>query len=126
MVVSANLIGFLVRGFFTNPEMGRLAVEGDEFVGKLAQDYQGAQSKTNVVAAILIAAFLFALYYFWNMGVVIAALILMVTRIPDLVWEIENGQKLRVRDMRRPALYKLSIALSWLSLPVLWYALYIM
>ena len=123
-VASANLAGFLVRGFFTNPEMDRLAVDGDDFVKKLAQDYQGGQKKMSVVALILISAFLFALYYFWNSGVVVAALIIMAARVPDLVWEIKHGIKLRMRDMNRPAFHVLSTVLSWASLPVLWYALY--
>jgi hypothetical protein len=124
LIVSANLVGFLVRGFFTNPEMDRLAVEGDDIIKGEVQEYYGTQRKMNVFALILITVFILGLYYFWNIGVVIAALIIMASRVPDLVWEIKYGRKLRMKDMARPPFHLLSTALSWISLPVLWYALY--
>src|SRR3989338_9004641 len=90
LYASINLIGLLVRGFFTNPEIDKMAIEGPEFTKKLAQEHQSAEQKTNIVALILIIIFLGALYYFWNIGVVIASLIIMAARIPDLAWEIKH------------------------------------
>jgi hypothetical protein len=124
LVVSTNLIGLLVRGFFTNQEMDTLAAEGHDFIKGHVEEYYSAQRKMNVFALVLIMAFVIALYYFWNIGVVVAALIMIASRIPDLIWELKHGRKLRMRDMSRPSLHVLSMILSWASLPVLWYALY--
>ncbi|MFL6758482.1 MAG: hypothetical protein ACJ8FR_00735 [Sphingomonas sp.] len=118
------MVGFLVRGFFPNPAMQKLAVDSDDFINALAQDHQRSERRMNFVAAALITAFLFALYHFWNIGLVIAAVIIMAARVPDLIWEIKHGSKLRLIDMRRPRFYILSTVLSWVSLPVVWYALY--
>ena len=32
MLLSVNLLGFFVRGFFTNPELEKLKLEGHEFI----------------------------------------------------------------------------------------------
>ena len=121
LYASINLIGLLVRGFFTNPEIDKMAVEGSDFIKKLANEHQSAERKTNITALILLIAFFVALYYFWNIGVVIAALIIMAARIPDLVWEIRHGRA-KIKEM--PAIYMLTLVITLASLPVLWYALY--
>lgn len=120
MFVSTNLIGLLLRGFFPNPEMEKI-VAGDEL---LTSEYQRGQRGVNIFALVLIILFLAALYYFWNIGLVIAALMLITARIPDLIWEIRRGRALETRDMMRPRFWMLSTVLSWVSLPVVWYALY--
>jgi hypothetical protein len=120
MFISTNLTGLLVKGFFPNPQMEKI-VAGDEF---LTNEYQRDQRWVNIVAVVLIILLLAALYYFWNIGLVIAALMLMAARVPDLIWEIKNGRALQMGDMKRPRFYVLSTLLPWVSLPVLWYALY--
>lgn len=121
LYASINIIGFLVRGFFTNPEIEKIAVEGSDFTKKLAQEHQSAEKKTDMVTLVLLVAFLAALYYFWNIGVVAAALIIMAARIPDLVWEIKHGRS-KIKEM--PPIYMLTLVITLASLPVLWYALY--
>lgn len=110
-----------MRGFFTDPEIDKMAVEGHEFTKKLAQERQSAERKTNAVALILIIVFLGALYYFWNIGIVIASLMIMAARIPDLVWEIKHGRA-KIKEM--PKIYMLTLVITFASLPMLWYALY--
>src|SRR3989344_778696 len=109
LYASINLIGLLVRGFFTNPEIDKMAVEGSDFIKKLANEHQSAERKTNITALILLIAFFVALYYFWNIGVVIAALIIMAARIPDLVWEIRHGRA-KIKEM--PAIYMLTLVIT--------------
>jgi hypothetical protein len=124
LFVCTNLVGFLVRGLVTDPEMAQLQAEGHDFMKSIMREHRKADHKANIVALILILAFLVALYQFWNAGVVVAALIIMAARIPDLIWEIKHGRKLRLREMTQVALWMLTAVLSWVSLPVLWYALY--
>ena len=122
MLACTNLIGLLVRGFFINPEMENLVAGWHEVV---QQEYQSNNRKGNMIALVLIIIFLSALYYFWNLGLVIAALMLMGARIPDLIWEIRHGvEDKRLTAILQPWPYKLLGAIGWASVPVIWYALY--
>lgn len=117
MLVSTNLVGMLVRGFVTSSEM-------ENMHDAIRAEYSKGQRVTNIIVLVLILIFLGMLYHFWSIGLGIAALMLMISRIPDLIWEIRNGKKLKMGDMARPKFHLLSMALSWASLPVVWYALY--
>ena len=120
LLVSTNLVGFLVRGFVQNPKL-------EEFISNndlIARELKKSERMTNLIAISLIAISIGAIYYFWNIGVVIATLMLMISRLPDLIWEIRHGQKFQSSDMGRPKFAPLATLLSWASLPVLWYALY--
>lgn len=121
MLVCTNLIGFLVRGFFTTLEMETI-IAGDEF---LAGEHRRDQRGLNIIASALIIVFVVALYYFWNVALVAAALMLMGARIPDLIWEIKRGRKLDGFEIKlQPRAYQLTNVVSWASIPVIWYALY--
>lgn len=121
VLVGINLVGMLVRGLISNPEMDKLAAEGHEFVKKLAREHQEAEKKVNYVALLLILIYLGALFYFWNIGVVVAAVMIMIARIPDLLWEMKYGRA-KIKDM--PPIYMLTLLIMLAALPVLWYALY--
>lgn len=123
LILSSNLIGFLVRGFFPRHEMTELIVASEDFTRPL-REYRKKLWKVNLLALGVIFTFLATLYYFYNFVLVLAVLMMMAARIPDLVWEIQRGRELQIRDMRRPVFWKLSTILSWASLPVIWYALY--
>lgn len=73
---------------------------------------------------MLIIGFLSMLYYFWNVGLVIAGIALMVSRVPDLIWEKKEGKMLELEDMTKPKFSLFTTLLSWASLPVVWYSIY--
>lgn len=91
--VSINLIGMLVRGLALTSEMKKILVKGSQALREVVAEFYkpSEERRTNFVAIVLIAVFLGALYFFWNIGVVITATIIMVARIPDLLWEIRHG-----------------------------------
>ncbi len=124
VLVTTNLTGFVVRGFYPDPQMEQLASETDAFAQHLAHEYRRGQTLTNAIGWLLTSAFLFALFYFGNIGLLVAALMMIAARVPDLIWELNNGRKLETKDMRQPALWKLTTVLSWASFPMIWYALY--
>jgi len=103
--------------------MAAFIVASQDFVKPLHK-YGKKSKKINTLALLITITVLAALYYLWNIALVIAVLMMMAARIPDLIWEIKRGRKLRTRDMRRPAFWALSTILSWASLPVVWYGLY--
>lgn len=124
MYLSVNLLGLLVRGLFTNPEMDTLKENSHEFIKKEIEKSERADKWLNIIAFVLILAYFYALFHFWNIGVVACAVIVMIGRLPDLVWEIKHGKKTDPSQMKKDALYYLSAFLPWLGLPVLYFSLY--
>jgi len=76
-----------------------------------------------VISTVLIFIFLAILFYFWNLGLVIAALMLMASRIPDVIWEMKSSRSLELEDMKKPKLWLLTTLLAWASMPVVWYSI---
>ena len=123
MVVGTNLIGMLVRGLVLVSDVESQLSKEDSVFKKIAGEVYDpkAERKINFIALVLIIIYLIALFYFWNIGVVVAALMLMSARVPDLLWEIKHG---RQSIRRMPARYMLTLLIMFTALPVLWYALY--
>lgn len=127
MYLSINLLGLLVRGFFTNPELAKLKKEGSDFVKQQIEKSEGADKWLNIIAFLLIVGYLYATFHFWNIGVTAVALVLMLVRLPDLIWEIKHGKKITVnvaKQMRKNALYFITTFITFAALPALYYFLY--
>lgn len=118
MFVSTNLIGIWIGGFATNGELKEVAASNEV----IASELRKSQRSQLAFATVLILAFLGALYYFWNIGLVAAALMLMASRAPDVIWEMSAGKRLTLDDARKPRFAILATLLSWASLPVVWYS----
>src|SRR3989344_7490828 len=90
---SINLIGMLVRGLAIISELGKILAKGSPAFKEVAAEFYkpSEEKRTNIIAIILIIVFLSVLYYFWNIGVVIAAVLIMAARVPDLLWEMKHG-----------------------------------
>jgi Flp pilus assembly protein TadB len=121
--LSVNLLGFFVRGFFSNPEFNKLESEGSDFVKNEIKKSKSADKWINVVALVLIIAYLYLLFHFWNIGVMAVAIILMATRLPDLLWEIKHGRKID-KSAPKNVLSYITTLLTWGMLPVLYYFVY--
>ena len=120
MFVSTNLTGLLMRALATNRELSEITSANEI----LAQEIQKSQRMTKIISVALIIAFLGILCYFWNAVLLVAGLMLMLSRVPDLIWEIESGRALERGDMNKPQFSLLSTLLAWTSLPVVWYSIY--
>lgn len=118
MFVGTNLLGLVVRG------LKPIYVRDNE--DNLLEFENTSSSRSiimTIVFSIIILAYLYALYHFWNIGILAAGIILMVSRLPDLLFEMKTGIKLDLKNMpKRPIDIILSI-LSWLALPLIWYSL---
>ena len=125
MYASVNLLGLLVRGLFTNPELDKLEKETEhDFLKKEIAKSKKADKAINIIALVLIIAFSYALFHFWNIGVLAVALIIMAGRVPDLLWEIKHGRKVDPDLMKKNALYYITSFLPWVGLPLLYFSLY--
>ena len=127
--LSVNLLGLLVRGLFTNPELNKLKAETKhDFIKEEIKKSERADRWINLIAFLSIIGYLYAAFHFWNIGVTVVAIILMLVRLPDLLWEIRTGQELnRVASaLSRPknALQYITTLLTLAVLPALYYFLY--
>jgi len=124
MFLSANLLGLLVRGLFSNPELEKLEQEGSDFIRDEVKKSRRADKMLNITALILIILYFYALFHFWNLGVLAVALIIMAGRLPDLLWEIKNGRKVNPNLMKKDLMYYVTSFLPWVGLPLLYFSLY--
>lgn len=120
--IGTNLIGMFIRGLVSNPEVDKLSTEGEKFIKKLIKEHRATERKVNIVALALIIVYLITLFYFWNIGVVVVALMIMVARLPDLLWEMKHGRA-KIKDM--PKIYMLTLLIMFVSFPILWYTLHL-
>jgi hypothetical protein len=119
MFLSTNLVGILLRGLISQ----LLAADKDGQEG--AMDAKRESNGRGIfLTAIGISLSLTAISYFGNFALAIAALMLMISRLPDLFWEVRKGRQLEMEDMSRTPFPILSSLLSWAALPVVWYSLY--
>ena len=128
MWLSVNLLGLLVRGFFTNPELDKIEAETKhDFIKEEIEKSKRADKWLNLVAFLGIIGYLYATFHFWNIGVTSIALILMFVRLPDLLWEIKTGKKVTrsvAQEMPKNVLYFITTFLTFAALPALYYFLY--
>lgn len=106
MLIGTNLLGMIVRGI-NKPSYLRETM-----------DYI-----LSIIFLIISIGYLYALYYFWNFGLLAAGLILILVRLPDLLYEMKTGEKMNQSNMAKgPVAIWLNI-LAWLVLPLVWYSL---
>lgn len=118
MFVGTNLLGIVVRGLrptFKKDSDGNL-------VSIVDTSSSGSVIMTILFSGISIAYF-FALYHYWNIGIMTAGLILMFTRLPDLLFEMKNGVKINATNMPKKTIDVVLNIFSWLALPLIWYSL---
>ena len=122
MLVGTNLTGWVVRGFYDPLPSVESSAMQEIFERDLRRMRIG-----NVVGTLLgiiaIAAYLFGLFYVWNLLLAIAAAIPMASRIPDLIWEIRTGKKVTTRTGPKGPLAILTTIADWATIPLIWYSL---
>ena len=123
MLISVNLLGYVVRGLLWSP------TSMEEDVAKIVfKDMPNREPMTptfnfgiTLIAIVFTGAYFFILYHFWNIGLVAAAGLIMLSRLPDLLWEIKHG--IKVTKNRGPKLGYLFALEFLLSFPLIWYSL---
>ena len=122
MIISSNVLGFFVRGLFPQKEMEQMNIEINEF-----ENYSKKIKGINFLSLILIIAYLYALFHFWNIGISIIGLIFMLIRLPDLIWEIKNGKLITMqasKKMNKNILYLAGATSPFISPIIIFFLLY--
>jgi hypothetical protein len=127
LFISVNLLGFFVRGLYED-NYNNLRTDGTEFVKKEIGKLDSIDTRCNIIGLLSLICFLFILFYFWNIGLVIVSCIMMISRLPDLLWEIKNKKKLtsgEANELPKNVVHYLT-TFSWvLEIPLLYYSLFI-
>lgn len=105
MWVGINLIGMLVRGLVLVTEMDKFFAEEDSILFKIVSKfYEPKRERTlNVLIVFLVIIYLGILFYFGNIWIVIAAGLIMVGRVPSLLWDLHNSKGVDVRGAKKRA-----------------------
>ncbi len=94
----------------------------------LNEKKQDKERTTNMIALALIGLYLYLTFYLGNIWVLLSALILMLTKLPSLLWEFNNGRKITVEEIlhisRKNPVYIICSILDWAVLPFLYYSLW--
>jgi hypothetical protein len=123
MFIGTNIIGFIVRGLVEMPVIKKLEDDMPTVVRGGATAYKRFNRTLAVLFVVIGVAYICVLYWVWNIGVAAAALILMVTRIPDLLREIRTGEKATLLSKPRGPFDLFLTILDWAMLPLLWFSL---
>lgn len=118
MFIGTNLIDLVVRGLVP-------AYQKDE-KGNL-QLVEGTNSRNGIVITIFSilgsGLYIFALYYYWNIGLAVSGLFLMISRMPDLLFELRNGEIITFKNMPKRPIDIVCTLFYWATLPLIWYSL---
>ena len=101
-----------------------LMLIGTNLLGFFSLGLMRVSVKISLFVIVLFLIYIFLLFHFLNIGVVIAATMLIVSRIPDLIWENRHGQQISRKNMPKGPIYTLTTIIQWSSLLVLWWSLY--
>lgn len=126
MFITTNLTGMVVRGFFRDVKLEELKKDEKThpFIKQEIAKYDRVGMGITIFFSIISLLFLYLLYRYLNIWAVVAVLLLIFSRIPDLLWEIRNGKKVRVNDRPKGGIYLITDMTIWIALPVLWWSLY--
>ncbi len=129
MFLSVNLLGLFVRGFVVNPELEKLESETKcNPLKKEIKKLKRSDQLINFTAFLSIFGYLYSTFHFWNFGVTAIAIILMLIRLPDLLWEIKTRQEYSritsTLSIPRNLLSYITSFFTFLLIPVLYFFLY--
>jgi len=118
MFLGTNIIGFASPSILDK----RLEEDfGHELINKEAKLLS---ARSRILGIFLIVAYL-AIVSYWGLALAGAALMLMLSRIRDQIWEIQHGRRIELKDMGYSPLQVVSTLATWAALPVIWAALYL-
>ena len=117
------MVGFFVRGLAQQNQLKEAAKPIEAVVPGLTRRDLRANAALNVVLGVLCLIYLYMLFRWWNWLVAAAGLIVMLTRLPDLLFEIKTDQKLSAANMPQRPIHIFATLFMWLALPLLWWGL---
>ena len=125
ILIGINLAGFIMRGLVWEPPT--IDAPPTDRVRELLENeirrMRFVNAFLNVLTWTAATGYLFALYYYWGIGLVAAGAILILTRVPDLLWEFQTGKKATSKNLPPGPVPVIAFILMFATLPLVWYSL---
>lgn len=118
MFAGTNLLGVVVRGI--RPTLKK---DSDGNLISTVDTTSTGSIIMTILFSLITIAYFYALNHYWNILIMTAGLILMFTRLPDLLFEMKTGEKINSTNMPKKPIDVMLNILSWLALPLIWYSL---
>ena len=118
MLIGTNLLGIVVRGMVPS-----LIKDEHGNFQSIEEIYSLGGIVITIISSLIGILFIYALYHYWNIGIAIAGVLLMISRLPDLLYEIKTGEKISFKNMHKRPIDIVCNLLSWGALPLIWYSL---
>ena len=118
IAIGTNIVGTIFRGLipgYREDEHGNLFMR--EYISS------GKSILTTLIFISLSLIYFYLLYHYFNIWVVVAALILALTTLPDILFELKTGEMVNIKNMPKRKIDIFFSIISWLVLPLIWYAL---
>ena len=124
VIVGMNLLGLIVRGLFWSPP--RPTDVSDRLTDLLERETKRLSLANVVMTTVpltLTIGLFVVLVYFWNIGLVLAAAMILIGRLPDLLFEIRTGTKVNQSNAPMGVAHILGFLIMLGALPLVWYSL---
>jgi len=119
-LVSTNAVALVVRGlWWRTPQVEPIPEKLRPLLQSEASRMRAANIGMTLFAAVLTVGYLFLLFRWGNVWLVVAGVLLMVARLPDLLHQIRTGEK----KLRSGVAGMLAAVVMWGTLPLVWYSL---
>jgi len=136
--LGTNLVGFVGRGFWEKPLDPS---EHHDFLKKEIKKWNNAGTAITILSILVTIGFCFYLYHYWGTLFLIAIILIMISRIPALYWEVRILPKelgvpypvpkdlirraIKSKNQNKPFSNTLLSSLTWVALVILFVAFFI-
>ena len=102
-----NLLGMVVRGFFKDSSLEKMRNDKDThtLIRSEINKQNRAGNFITLIFIVLSLALFYGLYNYVNLWLILAILLLMFSRMPDLFQEIRTGKKFDFNNKPKGAIY---------------------
>lgn len=122
ITLSTNIIGFIVNGFYDPILDAKHEMSAERLIERSKMDETGLKPMAYLFLT-LGTIYLYSVYYYFNIGLALVALTLMLIRIPDVRFEIRTNTKISMKNIPKTALNKIMTFIYWLMLPSIYLSL---
>lgn len=120
MLIGTNLLGMIVRTFIIIISFEKTKNSG---IDKMIQESKNSGVVFLIFSIALTIGYFYALNHYYNYYLMIAGIMLMISRFPDLITEIKTGKKISKQNMPNRTIDIFFNVICWGALPVIWYSL---
>ncbi|WP_152547357.1 hypothetical protein [Flavobacterium seoulense] len=117
--VGINLLSFIFRSL--NIIMS-LPASKSSGVNKMIKQSLYLETVFFIFSIILAVGYFYAINHFYNILLVIAAALIMISRLPDLLSEIKTGEKTTKKNMKQRPIDIIFNILFFIAIPIIWYS----